>query len=267
MAKEHYVDNQEYLKGQYANADNLNVRIRLHEQFSINKQGWQPWLFEQMAIAPGTRVLELGCGQGNLWLENLERIPQDVEIVLSDFSEGMLVQAQAALEKQGMRFRFEVIDAQQIPFDHDSFDVVIANHMLYHVPDRPKTLGEIRRVLKPVGHFYASTIGESHMKELHDLMGRFDASLLSWGKSAAAAFCLENGARQLGDFFDQVTMNRYEDDLYVTDAEMLLAYILSGRLTLDADQQAELAAFVRQEVAASPQGFFITKDSGIFVAQ
>jgi hypothetical protein len=51
--KEHYVDNPEYLKGQYANADNLNVRIRLHERFSTNKQGLQPWLFDQMAIAPG----------------------------------------------------------------------------------------------------------------------------------------------------------------------------------------------------------------------
>ncbi len=69
--KEEYVDNPEYLKNQYANADNLNVRIRLHEAFSTNKQGLQPWLFDQMAIAPGMQVLELGCGPGNLWLENL----------------------------------------------------------------------------------------------------------------------------------------------------------------------------------------------------
>jgi hypothetical protein len=104
------------------------------------------------------------------------------------------------------------------------------------------------------------------MQELHTLMGRFDTSLLSWGKSAAAAFCLENGAEQIGEFFDQVTMHRYEDSLRVTDADMLLAYILSGRLTLDAYQQAELEAFVRQAVAANPKGFFITKDSGIFEA-
>ena len=264
--KEEYVDNPEYLKNQYANVDNLNVRIRLHEAFSTNKLGLQPWLFAQMAIAPGMRVLELGCGPGNLWLENLERVPEDVEIVLSDFSEGMLGQAQAALAKAGPHFVFKGIDAQEIPFPDDAFDVVIANHMLYHVPDRPKAFTEIRRVLKPGGRFYASTIGKTHMQELHDLMGRFDTSLFSWGKSAAAAFCLENGAEQLSAFFDQVTMRRYEDDLFVTDADMLLAYILSGRLNLDEDQQAELAAFVRHEVAASPQGFFITKDSGVFEA-
>ncbi|MDX9866140.1 MAG: class I SAM-dependent methyltransferase [Anaerolineaceae bacterium] len=266
MAKIDYVNDPAYIKKQYENADNLNVRIRLHEQFSTNKQGWQPWLFDRFAIAPGMRVLELGCGPGNLWLENLQRLPEDVEIVLSDFSEGMLGRAQDALAEACPRFDFKVIDAQEIPFEDDSFDVVLANHMLYHVPDRRKAFAEVRRVLKPGGRFYASTGGKAHMQELHALMGRFDASLLSWGKSAAAAFCLENGAEQIGEFFNQVTMHRYEDSLRVTDADMLLAYILSGRLTLDAEQQAALEAFVRQEVAASPQGFFITKDSGLFEA-
>jgi ubiquinone/menaquinone biosynthesis C-methylase UbiE len=264
--KEHYVDNPEYLKSQYANADNLNVRIRLHEAFSTNKQGLQPWLFDQISIGPGMHVLELGCGPGNLWLENLERVPEDVVVVLSDFSEGMLEQARSALVEAGSGFDFKVIDAQDIPYGDDVFDVVIANHMLYHVPDRRKAFGEIRRVLKPGGHFYSSTGGEAHMRELHELMGRFDDNLFSWGKSAAAAFCLENGLEQLLPYFDQVVMRRYDDNLRVTDAEMLLAYILSGRLTLDEDQQAELAAFVRREVAASPQGFFITKESGIFEA-
>jgi SAM-dependent methyltransferase len=143
---------------------------------------------------------------------------------------------------------------------------VIANHMLYHVPDRPKALAEIRRVLKPAGRFYASTIGKAHMHEMHELMGRFDAQLSTWGQSAAEAFCLENGAGQIQAFFAQVTLHRYEDSLRVTDAEMLLAYILSGRLSIDETQQQALAAFVRQEVAASPGGFFISKDSGVFEA-
>jgi len=267
MAKEQYVDNQDYLKNQYANADNLNVRIRLHEAFSTNKQGLQPWLFDQMAIAPGMHVLELGCGPGNLWLENLDRIPQDAEIVLSDFSEGMLEQAQAALAEADPCFDFKVIDAQDIPYEDDTFDEVIANHMLYHIPDRRKAFAEVRRVLKPDGRFYASTGGKAHMQELHELMGHFDDSLFSWGKSAAAAFCLENGLEQLIPYFGQVSMRRYDDDLLVTDADMLLAYILSGRLTLDEKEQAKLETFVRQEVAASPQGFFITKESGIFEAQ
>ncbi len=62
------------------------------------------------------------------------------------------------------------------------------------------------------------------------------------GQVCSGSFCLENGLEQLLPYFDQVIMRRYDDNLRVTDAEMLLAYILSGRLTLDEDQQAELAA-------------------------
>ena len=42
--------------------------------------------------------------------------------------------------------KFEEIDAQSIPFEDETFDAVIANHMLYHVPDRPKAIGRNKRV-------------------------------------------------------------------------------------------------------------------------
>jgi 16S rRNA G1207 methylase RsmC len=54
------------------NASNLNARIRLHQMFSTNKVGWQRWLFDQFKLPPQGRILELGCGAGTLWLENLE---------------------------------------------------------------------------------------------------------------------------------------------------------------------------------------------------
>ena len=47
----------------------------------------------------------------------------------------------------GRSFKFEEIDAQSIPYETKTFDAVIANHMLYHVPDRAKAIAEIKRVL------------------------------------------------------------------------------------------------------------------------
>ena len=47
------------------------------------------------------------------------------------------------------RFAYEIIDAQAIPYGTQRFDIVIANHMLYHVPDRAQAIAEMRRVLKP----------------------------------------------------------------------------------------------------------------------
>lgn len=264
MSKVQSISDPGYVNKQYQNASNLNVRIRLHQEFSTNKYGWQRWLFDRFQIKPPCRVLELGCGAGNLWLENLDRLPDGLEIVLSDFSPGMLEQARFNLNKASTPFKFKVIDAQSIPFESQCFDVVIANHMLYHVPDIRRALLEIKRVLKPDGRFYASTIGEKHLKEMHDLMTRFDPELPSWGTLPSGSFTLDNGAEQLRQCFKNVSLERYIDSLVVTDAGLLVDYILSGRLKISPDQKSDLAKFVEKEFEENGGQFFITKESGVF---
>ena len=255
------------IRQQYRNAANLNARIRLHLDFSTNQYGWQRWLFDQFDFPLRPRVLELGCGAGNLWLDNLERIPHAAEIILSDFSPGMLAQAQDNLSRQTSGFQFRVIDAQAIPFEAQRFDVVIANHMLYHVPDKCQALREITRVLKPGGRFYASTVGLRHLKELGELIERFDARLIESDKLSTDSFTLENGAALLGEYFDEVTLQRYPDALIVTDASLLFDYILSGLENLTSEQQAALAGFVGQELQANQGKYYITKDSGVFAGR
>lgn len=159
------LDNQQYLlTKQYQNSSNLNARIQLHARFSTNKYGWHRWIFDQLKIVAGSHMLELGCGPASLWSANRDRIPADWHITLSDFSEGMIENARQNLSSIQHPFSFAVIDAQTIPFADASLDVVIANHMLYHVPDRPKALAEIQRVLKPEGRLYASTVGNQHLQ-------------------------------------------------------------------------------------------------------
>lgn len=255
-----------YVTKQYRSAANLKARMRLHQAFSTNPYGWQRWLFDQFKLTPYSRVLELGCGPGDLWLENDERIPEGMELVLTDLSAGMLIQAQRNLKECHRGFHFYVVDAQAIPFERNSFEVVIANHMLYHVPDRAQALTEIQRVLRPGGHFYASTIGNEHLKELSELVARFEASLTCWGKLPSDSFNLENGAAQLGAYFGDVALQRYPDALNVTEAGLLAEYILSGRIELSAEQQLELARFVEQALKANGGRLYITKDSGVFAA-
>jgi SAM-dependent methyltransferase len=261
-----FADQTYLLNHQYRNAANLNARIELHARFSTNTYGWHPWIFDQLTIVPQSRVLELGCGPGRLWLQNIERIPPSWDITLSDFSPGMLEEARRNLAGSGRMFAFEVIDAQSIPFADASFDVLIANHMLYHVPDRPRALAEIRRVLRPGGRFYASTVGAAHLRELGELVRRFDPQIV-FGIGDEASFTLESGAEQLAPHFSSVVLHRYEDALIVTKAEPLIAYILSGRVgaSLEGDRAAEFATFVERELA--DQGaLHITKASGLFEA-
>jgi 2-polyprenyl-3-methyl-5-hydroxy-6-metoxy-1,4-benzoquinol methylase len=142
---------------------------------------------------------------------------------------------------------------------------VIANHMLYHIPDKPALLAEIQRILKPGGHFYASTIGGRHLAEIVDLITRFDRALSAWNRPTNS-FTLENGAAQLAPWFNQVNLYRYEDNLEVTDAAALSDYILSMWMDLIGDRINQFRAFVDAEVAAPGGVFHITKDSGIFTS-
>ncbi len=256
------IADQEYLLNkQYRNSSNLQARIDLHARFSTNTYGWFRWIFDHLQLPSQAHVLELGCGPGLLWRENLGRIPAGWDITLSDFSPGMLQQARDNLRDAGHSFTFALVDAQDIPFDADSFDAVIANHMLYHVPDRPGAFAEIRRVLRRDGRLYAATNGEAHLQELEALLpgGAFDFSHNTFG--------LENGRAQLAPWFPTITLHRYDDALVVPEAEPLTAYLLSMRAASGVSdaERATIAERVEREMAA--QGaIHITKDSGIFEA-
>ncbi len=258
-------NNHQFLEKQYKDSSNLDARFRLHQLFSVNKYGWHPWVFDHFNLPPRCRILELGCGPGYLWLENFGHIPTGWEIVLSDFSAGMLEETRRNLDNQPS-FQFKVMDAQSIPFESGYFDAVIANHMLYHVPDRPAALAEIRRVLKRAGHFYSSTVGDRHLVEIRDLLGRFDPALTSWGR-VSDPFTLENGMAQLSQYFTRINLYLYEDALEVTEVDPLVDYILSGwAQPILAGRQAAFREFVACELESRNGVFHITKDSGLFVS-
>lgn len=261
---------QHYLQTeQYATASNLNARRALHDLYSVNKNGWMPWVFDQLDLPAGALLLELGCGPANLWLENLARLPAACRLVLSDFSPGMLQAARANLSQAPAVFTFGQVDAQAIPFGPHTFDLIVANHMLYHVPDLDRALAEIRRVLKPGGRLYATTIGRDHVAEIGDLVRRFSPHDECWRENVVDQFLLENGGAALSRWFSQVNLHRYPDELLVTAAGPLLAYILSTTSTtgvpLAGDNLAALSQHIESELAAHG-AIHISKDSGIFIA-
>jgi len=265
------VADQDYLLNeQYRDASNLNARIELHRRFSTNRYDWQRWVFDHLELPATARVLELGCGPADLWRQNLDRVPPGWDVVLSDMSAGMLEQARANLAAAPpRRFRFELADAQSLPFGDGTFDAVVANHMLYHVPDRSRALGEIRRVLVPGGTLHAATNGQGHMGELFAMVARCvpEAANLSGG---AVEFGLENGARQLAPWFPEIQRHDYEDGLVVTEAGPLIAYVLSSRAWGDlAEDDPRLDCFVDLVKAqlAETGRIDITKSTGLFVAR
>ena len=207
---------------QYRSADKLNTRISLHDKYSVNKQGFGSWIASHYEIRPGALLLELGCGTGDMWRGREDLIRRCGRFVLSDCSAGMLASARENLSGCP-EIEFRLIDIQDIPFPDRSFDLVIANMMLYHVPDLAKGLAEVRRVLKDGGRFYCATYGENGMMAY---IGRLFAEQHVEDR-INIAFTLQNGESRLKPFFSCVERFLYEDALAVTNPDDLIDYIHS----------------------------------------
>lgn len=254
------------LKVQYQNSSNISARINLHEEFSKNKQGWFPWLFEQCDIKSGESILELGCGDASLWRMNRHRILNDINVILSDISDGMIRDVRRSMKDAGNSFSFEVMDAHHINAPDESFNLVIANHVLFYCEDLKKVFEEIKRVLKPGGRILCSTYGSEHMKEISMLVKDFDSRIVLSADRLYEKFGKQNGGSLLCEYFDDVFWSEYEDSLEVTKPEALISYVLSchgNQNRFIVDRYSDFVAFVKKK---TQDGFTVTKEAGVFKA-
>lgn len=261
----HLTSMNQSLSMQYKNATNISARIRLHRDYSINKEGWFPWLFSNLHLKSGMKVLELGAGNGALWSRNIDKVPAGVNIILSDISEGMLADAKNGIGDKP-EFQYAVIDAQKIPFADNTFDLVIANHMLFYCDDISKVLSEIRRVLKPGASLVCSTYSKRHMREITDLVQNFNSNIVLSSTNLYERFGLDNGKQILSRFFSNVACKKYHDAIEISEAPPIISYILSchgNQNEILLNHYQEFKQYVESKVV---NGFSITKDAGYFTA-
>ena len=257
-------DPRRLVSHQYRDSSNLDARIALHQRFSVTTQSFRGWVFGRLELTPGLRILEVGCGSGDLWLENITRIGS-LDLTLSDLSPGMVSEARDRLNPFIPTTQFLVADIQALPFDDRRFDVVTANHMLYHVPDRQTAIAEVWRVLKPGGRFLAVTNGENHFLELREMVARFAPGFEAL--LTDRAFSLQNGGEQLAEVFPQPTTSIFEDRLVITESQPVVDY-LKSIASFDGDAQQilqQIEESVAEEIAQDG-AFHITKEVGLFEA-
>lgn len=259
----HMINMEQALAAQYKNGNNLNIRIFLHQEYSVNPKGWFAWIFEQIPLAPGKRILEIGCGNGQLWKDRA--LPEGCQVVLSDVSGGMLKEAQEQIgEREG--FSYQAFDCQTLPFEAQTIDVVVANHVMFYVKNREKAFAEIRRVLKDGGVFICSTYGKDHMKEISALAKEFDGRVALSEVNLYEVFGLENGEEQLRPYFADIERRTYEDELRVDKAEPLADYIMSCHGNQHEYLNAQYGKFQRfLSEKLKKKGYIrITKSAGMF---
>lgn len=253
------------LEEQYKNTDKLKLRKSLHEKYSVNKVGFQRWMFEQYPFRSKMKVLELGSGRGELWddyFENDTLQSYEMDITLSDFSDGMVDHLQQNYSGRGMSVK--KIDILDIPFEDDTFDLIIANSMLYHVKDIDLALSEVRRVLKEDGSFYCSTTGMNGMTQY--LYHALDELGIPHANESAISFTLQNGMQLLKKQFGKVERRDYEDALEIDKIEDYVEYIYSMASMVGLDRK-NYDVLLNYFNSKKTDGYLhVPKECGMFVA-
>ena len=212
----------EAVRTQYSTSNGLNTRIAFHDMYSTNKYGYGNWILSNYEISEGAKVLEVGCGTANMWVGHDDLIAKCELLTLTDMSEGMLSTARENIGER-KNVAYALADIQDIPFEDDSFDAVIANSMLYHVPNIECGIREVRRVLRNEGVFYCATYGENNFTDV--LADWFELDGESFRPNHN--FTMQNGEQKLKEAFTNVEAKFYEDSLRITNIEDLTDYLRS----------------------------------------
>jgi len=218
---------RKFVREQYKTKDNLQIRIKTHVLYTQPNVDFHDWILDHVDWSGYETVLDVGCGSGMYAGPVGQRCHRNIA---ADLSLGMLQSLAHPVQDKVN------VDVAAVPFRSESLDVVLANHMLYHVPELTDAVLEIYRVLKPGGVLIAATNSSSYMPELLeiqvDLAKKFGVDIdRRWSNpgNVTQSFSLENGQGVLEPTFTHIERFDLPGALVFHDSEPLIAYIGSMR--------------------------------------
>jgi len=269
----------------FENDRGLLLRKRIHEEYSNPKVNLQEWVLSRFRWQGHETVLDIGSGPGTYYPPLQEYIP-DGSYVAGDLSFGML----KAHKMYHQVPTTGLMNVQQIPFPDDTFDVVLANHMLHYTANVEQAIGEIQRVLKkPHGILVAATNSEFTMPEFHTLMQRAVRLLRRSAQDElseeglTSIFSLEKGAVLLGRQFKSVARYDVPNAFVFHDTQPIIDYLESCRpfyeqklpdgihwdefMTIMSDQVRRLVEHFGELVVNKLTGVLVATNDGGFASE
>ena len=260
----------------YATEEPLAVRIRTHRLYTQPQVDFTAWVMDHVPWRGDERILDIGCGSGAYIEPVCQRLAQGGRLLAGDLSWGMLRDVASKSLPAGVVLLSA--DAMRLPLPDRCCDVVLANHMLYHVPQIEGAVAEIRRVLRPGGCLVAATNARDSMEtfatEMADACHALGHSIELPPSPARLRFTLENGWTFLQPCFPDVERDIIESALVFSEAAPPVAYIDSLRhmyapglpdgLTWEAlIEQVERQ--IHSQIAAQGE-YRVAKTTGVFIA-
>ena len=212
-----------YLNHQYRDASKLDARARLY-RYGTAVVPFRQWTFDQLQPSLNEMILDIGCGAGDLWSENIDRVPGDARIHLVDRASGILSTAKTRIGDD-QRFHYTVADAQSF-HDDRLYDTVFAGFVLYFMLDPIETVHQLAKRLRPTGRFIASTPSNNNLVAMWQLFNDFDENVEPYDWSTLR-FSAENGEESLAHVFKNIERRDYRTTIRVPDPAPVVDYILS----------------------------------------
>ena len=212
----------------YSTDQNLRIVEETYAKYCVPRTDLANWTLETLNWTGDEVVLDIGVGTGSTYACLMKSQP-NVYYYAIDLSAHLLQKHPCAAD------HLAIGDALKLPYADDSFDVVMANHVLYHMQDIDGCLVEIKRVLKPDGRVLAGTDSLHTTPELQVLLRRAMVLLSENGAQVQPlslpcdSFALENGTRILARHFYAVVRHDLPRQLVFDAVEPALDYLESMR--------------------------------------
>lgn len=232
------VTDHSYLHYQYADSEKLHIRQEAHRLYSERTDNFIEWVLGQLDPQPGERIADVGSGQG-VYHPFLTR--RGAQIVAMDASLGMLAEADANARRDGLPVSVAQASAETLPLADGCCDRLMANHMLYHVPDKIAALREMGRVVKAGGRLVFTTNSADNgarMTQLH-AEAATELGLQADTRSPIADFTLESGFPLVRSVFPNAVLVIRDDAFLFPTADAFLAYYASMRIDALMDGPAD----------------------------
>jgi ubiquinone/menaquinone biosynthesis C-methylase UbiE len=252
---------------QYSDSAKLAARARLSGGFSKAETPWFAWVAQHLDVPPEADILDIGCGPAWFWPEAVSVLPQDLNLTLFDQSPGMVEEALARCRPLAFKtLDGKVGDAASLPFEDESFDALIAMHMLYHVKDQSRAIAEFHRVLKPNGLLVVTTNGRENLQQLYAMTTVFGSAPTD---PAAEMFGLDRAQELMAAQFGNALVEIHPTTMRVTDPEVvflaLTSYPPGDRAP--ADQLAAFKARIDAAFENGNGGIDVTQQVGVIVSR